>query len=56
MHRQRYTIREEAKRDTFEYVEVFYNWRRRHSALDYQNPAAFANHFKKGCHAFRVDC
>ena len=33
--------REEAKRDLFEYLEVWYNRRRRHSALDYQTPAEY---------------
>jgi putative transposase len=34
-----YTTREDAKRDVFEYIEVFYNRRRRHSALGYRSPA-----------------
>lgn len=40
-HHQRYATREEARRDTFEYIEVFYNRSRRHSALGYQSPAEF---------------
>jgi putative transposase len=40
-HHQRYATREEVRRDTFEYIEVFYNRSRRHSALGYQSPAAF---------------
>ena len=40
-HHQRYATREEARHDTFEYIEVFYNRSRRHSALGYQSPAAF---------------
>jgi len=34
-----YATREDAKRDVFEYIEVFYNRRRRHSALGYRSPA-----------------
>jgi putative transposase len=32
---------EEAKRAIFEYLEVWYNRRRRHSALGYQSPAEY---------------
>jgi putative transposase len=34
-----YATRQEAKQDVFEYIEVFYNRRRRHSALGYRSPA-----------------
>jgi putative transposase len=30
-----------AKRDLFEYIEVFYNQRRRHSTIGYVSPAVF---------------
>ena len=40
-HLARYTTRDEAKQETFEYIEPFYNRRRRHSALGYQSPATF---------------
>ena len=36
---ENYATREEAKRDLFDYIEVFYNRRRRHSALRYKSPA-----------------
>lgn len=39
-HRQ-YRTREEATQEIFEYLEVFYNRRRRHSTLGYDSPAEF---------------
>jgi transposase InsO family protein len=36
-----YSSRAEAHRDIFEYIEVWYNRQRRHSALGYQSPHAF---------------
>jgi putative transposase len=39
-HRQ-YRTRGEAMQEIFEYIEVFYNRRRRHSTLDYYSPAEF---------------
>jgi putative transposase len=37
----RYQTREEARRDLFEYVEVFYNQKRLHSSLGYVAPAEY---------------
>lgn len=36
-----YVTREEARQDLFDYIEVFYNRRRRHSALGYKSPAEY---------------
>ena len=36
-----YRTRDEARADVFEYIEVFYNRRRRHSALNYLSPEAY---------------
>ena len=36
-----YATRAEARRSVFEYIEVFYNRERRHSALDYVSPCQF---------------
>jgi putative transposase len=41
VHHQRYLTREEARRDIFEWIEVFYNRQRRHSTLGYRSPAEF---------------
>jgi transposase InsO family protein len=41
VHRHRYQTRDEARRSLFEYIEIFYNRVRRHSALGYISPAQF---------------
>lgn len=38
VHQRHYATRDQAARSLFEYIEVFYNRLRRHSALDYQTP------------------
>ena len=38
---RQYRTRDEATQDIFEYIEVFYNRRRRHSTLGYDSPAEF---------------
>ena len=40
VHHEHYATRDAARRSLFEYIEVFYNRHRRHSALDYQTPDA----------------
>lgn len=44
---ERYKNREQAKRSIFEYVEVFYNNKRRHSTLGYLSPAEFERRFQQ---------
>jgi hypothetical protein len=39
--RERFDSRDEAKRELFKYIEVFYNQRRRHSTIGYRSPAAY---------------
>lgn len=41
MNRVRYRTRDEAPADLFEYIEVFYNRKRRHSFLGHMSPAEF---------------
>ena len=43
-HHMIFTTREEAKKIIFEYIEVFYNRKRLHSANDYFSPVAFEEH------------
>jgi transposase InsO family protein len=41
VHGVEFATRAEARAELFEYIEVFYNRVRRHSALGYQSPAEY---------------
>lgn len=41
VHHEKYETRDEARRSVFEYIELFYNRSRLHSALGYQTPIKF---------------
>jgi putative transposase len=41
VHHENYQSREQARQSIFEYIEVFYNRQRRHSAIGYKSPEAF---------------
>jgi transposase InsO family protein len=41
VHHERYQTRDDARRSLFDYIEIFYNRVRRHSALGYLSPAEF---------------
>lgn len=41
VYQQRFATRSEARHAVFEYIEVFYNRQRRHSALGYLNPVEY---------------
>lgn len=43
VYRRRFTTREEAKREIFTFIEIFYNRQRRHSSLGDQSPLDFEN-------------
>ena len=45
VHERRYQTRQEARLSIFEYVEVFYNRIRRHSALGYRSPEQYEGLF-----------
>jgi putative transposase len=50
-HHAHYVTREQARRDIFEYIEVFYNRIRRHARLQYLSPADFEKQFYAMKHA-----
>ena len=41
VHHRKYRTREEARRDIFDYIEIFYNRERLHSSLGYVSPADY---------------
>ena len=41
IHHESYPTRESARQSVFEYIELFYNPRRRHSALGYLSPEQY---------------
>ena len=42
-----YRTQEEARRDLFEYIEIFYNQKRRHSSLGYASPVEYEETLRK---------
>ncbi len=44
---KRYATREEAKKDIFMYIEMFYNRQRRHASLDYVTPVEYEARYEK---------
>ena len=45
LHHYRFTTREEARLVVIEYIEVFYNRKRRHSTLGYRTPMSVMQAF-----------
>ena len=47
VHNTRYHTRDEARADLFDYIELFYNRKRRHSTLGYVSPKAFLEAWRR---------
>ncbi|MEX2353590.1 MAG: IS3 family transposase, partial [Gammaproteobacteria bacterium] len=47
IHRESYNTRDSARQAIFEYIEVYYNRQRRHSAIGYQIPMVFEDKQKR---------
>jgi transposase InsO family protein len=43
-----YKSREDARREIFEYIECFYNYKRLHSALEYNSPREYLERYYRG--------
>lgn len=46
LYQKQYATREEARRDIFWYIEIFYNRRRKNQALGYMTPSQFRDKYK----------
>ena len=44
---KKYSTRNEAEKDIFKYIELFYNRKRRHAALGYLSPAAYEENYER---------
>lgn len=47
IYRRRYETMEEVRKDVFWYIEMFYNRKRRHSALEYMTPVEYRLKYEK---------
>ena len=45
IYRKKYVTREEVRADVFDYIEMFYNPRRRHSTLGQISPVEFEKRY-----------
>ena len=45
IHLRKFKTREEARNAIFEYIEIFYNRKRRHQSLNYMTPAAYLRYY-----------
>jgi putative transposase len=54
VHHQRYMTRQEAKTSIFDYIEVFYNRHRVHSAIEYKTPAEYESYWWDSASSFEI--
>ena len=54
VHGTRYRTRADAEADLFDYIEPFYNRRRKHSTLGYASPVRFLNDWISAQHEQRM--
>lgn len=47
VYRRNYLSHAQAKQDIFEYIEVWYNRQRKHTAIGYMSPVEYEQHWKK---------
>ncbi|BDR17973.1 hypothetical protein VspSTUT16_13190 [Vibrio sp. STUT-A16] len=47
MKRKIYSTREDARMDTFEYIEMFYNVKRRHGSNNHLSPVEYEKQYEK---------
>jgi transposase InsO family protein len=52
IYQRKYETRIEARRDIFEYIEIFYNRERLHSSIGYHSP----KEYEKNDHGCLTDC
>ena len=48
IYAENYKTREEVQRGLFEYIELFYNRKRRHSAIGYMSPMEYEQQYQPG--------
>jgi transposase InsO family protein len=46
VYQRNYRTRMEAQQDIFHYIEIWYNRKRKHSALGYQSPQQYEKHYQ----------
>ena len=49
LHRERFATRDQARSAVFDYIEGFYNPRRRHSAIGYHSPIDYERSHQPPC-------